>query len=51
VFKRIHATLHCRACEHSYPKLGSEFTCPRCGQEGMLTGAGKEFYIESIEVE
>jgi hydrogenase nickel incorporation protein HypA/HybF len=50
-FKRIPATLRCQACGHSYPKQNAHFDCPRCGGAGVLTGAGKEFYIESIEVE
>jgi hydrogenase nickel incorporation protein HypA/HybF len=50
-FKRIPATLRCSACRKTFHKKGSHFTCPFCGQAGVLTGDGKEFYIESIEVE
>ncbi|HEX2999685.1 MAG TPA: hydrogenase maturation nickel metallochaperone HypA [Armatimonadota bacterium] len=50
-FKRIPATLRCRACGKTYPKQESDFTCPSCGGDGMLTGDAREFYIESIEVE
>ncbi|HEX2949782.1 MAG TPA: hydrogenase maturation nickel metallochaperone HypA [Armatimonadota bacterium] len=50
-FHRIYATLRCRACGHTFKKQGSHFTCPLCGEQGMLTGDAKEFYIESIEVE
>ncbi|HEY3378858.1 MAG TPA: hydrogenase maturation nickel metallochaperone HypA [Armatimonadota bacterium] len=51
IFQRIPATLRCRACGHTYPKAGTDFTCPQCAGEGALTGDAKEFYIESIEVE
>jgi hydrogenase nickel incorporation protein HypA/HybF len=50
-FKRIPAVLRCKACGHIYNKQGHHFECPLCGQMGVITGAGKEFYIESIEVE
>lgn len=50
-FKRLPATLRCSSCGHTYAKHGSSFECPLCGHDGVLTGAGKEFYIESIEVE
>lgn len=50
-FKRIAAEFQCKSCRHKYqkPKLG--FDCPACGGLGVPTGVGKEFYIESIEVE
>ena len=51
VFKRVYASLCCRACGQTYLKDGSRFTCPACGGEGTLTGDAKEFYIEAIEVE
>ena len=51
VFKRMPATLVCSVCGLEYEKPKSGFDCPSCGGEGRLTGAGREFYIESMEVE
>jgi len=51
VFTRIPATLQCSACGQSFAKHGSQFACPHCGGPSRLTGAGQEFYIDSIEVE
>lgn len=51
IFTRIEAQFECTACGNVYnkPKIG--FDCPVCGELGRPTGVGKEFYIESIEVE
>jgi Zn finger protein HypA/HybF (possibly regulating hydrogenase expression) len=51
VFKRVEAQFECTACGNIYnkPKIG--FDCPVCGALGRPTGVGKEFYVESIEVE
>ena len=53
VFKRIPAGFRCRVCRHEFGKPDKGFDCPVCGGPGMLveTGAGKEFYIESLEVD
>jgi len=51
IFKRIPAQFVCTSCGNIYnkPKIG--FDCPVCGELGRPTGVGKEFYIESIEIE
>lgn len=51
VFRRRHAMLACTSCGLEYEKPRSGFDCPSCGGEGRLLDAGKEFYIESMEVE
>lgn len=50
-FKRMPAVLNCSSCGNSFNKPGKGFECPLCGGSGKLTGAGREFYIESLEVE
>lgn len=50
-FKRQPARLVCSSCGHEYDKPAKGFDCPCCSGVGKLTGAGREFYIESIEVE
>lgn len=43
--------LKCPACGFLFEKKMLTFACPRCGTDGEPTDIGKEFYIESIEVE
>lgn len=50
-FRRIPAELMCKSCGQKFDKPDKGFDCPVCGSEGIPTGAGSEFYIESIEVE
>jgi Zn finger protein HypA/HybF (possibly regulating hydrogenase expression) len=51
VFKRVPAGLVCTVCGIKFNKPQRGFECPVCGSQGTLTGEGKEFYIESLEVE
>jgi len=51
VFKRIEAQFECTSCGHIFNKPKTGFDCPACGELGRPTGVGKEFYVESIEVE
>ncbi len=50
-FRRVPAGMRCKNCGALYDKPASGFQCPVCGSEGTLTGTGREFYIESLEVE
>ncbi len=43
--------LKCPACGTLFEKKLLDFSCPKCGTDGGPTDIGKEFYIESIEVE
>jgi len=43
--------LLCESCRISFPKQKSKFSCGRCGSEGKLSEGGKEFFIESLEIE
>jgi len=51
VFRRMPAKFVCTVCTLEFDKPLRGFDCPVCGGQGKLTGAGREFYIESIEVE
>lgn len=51
VFKRLPATFFCMECDLEYEKPEKGFECPHCGKTGKLTGSGKEFYIDSMEVD
>lgn len=51
IFKRVKAQFECRQCNNLFERQNTDFECPKCGGLGKPTGIGKEFYIESIEVE
>ena len=51
VFKRVPVRFRCKMCGYEYDKPDKGFDCTFCGGSGKLTGAGKEFYIESMEVD
>lgn len=51
IFKRLPAKLICNMCGVEYEKPLRGLDCPSCGGEGRLIDAGKEFYIESLEVD
>ena len=51
-FRRESAMATCRDCEHRFSvsaPLVAE--CPECGGVRLQVSGGKEFYVESIEVE
>ena len=43
--------LKCSSCGALFKKRPMTFDCPECGGEGGPTDIGKEFYIDSIEIE
>jgi hydrogenase nickel incorporation protein HypA/HybF len=43
--------LRCPSCGLEYERRRFSFDCPSCGAQGLMTKAGSEFYIDSIEVE
>lgn len=51
VFKRVKAEFRCKNCGEVFVKPPKGFDCPKCGGLGTPTDKGKEFYIESLEVE
>ncbi|MFA5072541.1 MAG: hydrogenase maturation nickel metallochaperone HypA [Nitrospirota bacterium] len=51
VFSRVKARFRCTVCGNDYEKPAKGFDCPTCGGMGLPTDIGKEFYIESIDVE
>ena len=51
IFTRIKAEFKCKDCGEVFIKPPKGFNCPKCGGLGTPTDVGKEFYIESIEIE
>ena len=50
-FKRIAARLRCRKCGREFEPKGRDWRCPQCGSIAGKVVAGREFYLDSIEVE
>jgi hydrogenase nickel incorporation protein HypA/HybF len=50
-FRRTPARFYCSSCQKDFVKPAKGFDCPDCGTMGKLTDAGREFYIESMDVE
>lgn len=49
-FRRIPTRFRCRQCGGEFAPEGRQWACPTCGAMGGEVIAGKEFYVESIEV-
>jgi hydrogenase nickel incorporation protein HypA/HybF len=50
-FRRIPARLRCRDCGREFLPGAGEWLCPHCGAIGGDVIAGREFRVESIDVE
>ncbi len=51
VIRRIPARVRCHSCQAEFAPDGVDWRCPHCGGLGGEVLAGRESYIESIEVE
>ena len=43
--------MKCDRCGRLFERKRFSFTCPYCGGDGSPTDIGKEFYIESVDLE
>ena len=50
-YTRVPAQLHCRNCDTTFTPERLKFQCPNCSEQRLEIIAGKELYIESIDVE
>ena len=50
-FKRIPTMAQCRSCAKSFELKAFDWTCPYCQGSSVEIIAGKELFVESIEVE
>jgi len=51
VFERLAVRLRCAVCGHKWQPGTADWTCPECGLARARIVAGREFYVDSIEVE
>ncbi len=51
VIRRVPARLRCRECGEEFALRPLDWKCPRCSAVGGTVLQGREFCIESIEVE
>ncbi len=51
VFDRISVRLECGACQHVWQPDDMDWQCPHCGARAARVVKGREFYVDSIEVE
>lgn len=51
VFERLPVEVECGACGHAWQPDVGDWTCPSCGAMRARVVAGREFYVDSIEVE
>jgi hydrogenase nickel incorporation protein HypA/HybF len=50
-FKIIPTTAKCRGCDKNFELKEFDWTCPYCQRNNIEIVAGKELFVESIEVE
>jgi len=50
-FAKLPARFRCRSCGAEYPMRDGDWTCPACQAAGGDVVSGRQFYMDSIEVE
>lgn len=50
-FQKVPLKARCRHCDITFPASGFNWTCPGCQGRDIEVVAGREFYVESIEIE
>lgn len=50
-FERVPIKARCRNCDTTFPLSEFDWTCPNCQSSSIEIVAGRELYIDSIEVE
>ncbi len=49
--KPVMAKFKCKECDQLFERRKGEFSCPKCCSLNLLTESGKEFFIDSMEIE
>lgn len=47
----VKSLLRCPSCGLEYERRRFSFECPSCGAQGTMTKVGREFYVDSIELD
>ena len=50
-FTRIPAQAHCEACNVTYVIKTEGLLCPVCGSHHVIIKSGKEFFVDSIDIQ
>ena len=50
-FRRIAAEFECKECKERYNPTDNNLACAECGSTQVKVIAGREFFLESIDVE
>ena len=50
-FERVPARFRCRSCQTEFSPGEQQWTCPHCEELSLEIVSGREFYVDSIEVE
>ena len=51
VLRRVPVRIRCRQCETEFAPDDMDWTCPACGAYAGDVIAGREFYVDSIEID
>jgi hydrogenase nickel incorporation protein HypA/HybF len=50
-FKRLPTEFLCKICNHHYKPIEKDLSCPMCSSTKIDILTGREFFVESIEIE
>jgi hydrogenase nickel incorporation protein HypA/HybF len=50
-FRRLPVELLCLDCQHHFQPAPDRYECPNCGSTRLQIISGREFYVDSIDVE
>ncbi|MEI6385713.1 MAG: hydrogenase maturation nickel metallochaperone HypA [Spirochaetota bacterium] len=50
-YRTVKALLCCQACGREFERARFTFECPDCGGQGQMTAIGRDFHVESIDLE
>ena len=50
-FIKVPVVAYCRVCDEEFPVVEFDLTCPKCGEADTELVSGREFMVESIEIE
>jgi len=50
-FRRLLVEVACQACDHKWHPESADWICPQCGESQARVVVGREFFVDSIEVE